>query len=155
MRGYRDFSKGKEIPYLHLYSRILDADQPNFWKTMLLLIDLRNILIRLTRRNIITQLMSGHADVRLLFWNLEAFNEMVQTKPRVAREEVKEKYEVAFSLKDTVERMEDNTEFVFDRTVMNRILHYCFPESLKQPRKYFFLEKGEDKEQEKVEVKKF
>lgn len=43
----------------------------------------------------------------------------------------------------------DNIECVFDKSVMNRILNYCFPESLKNPRKYFYFEKEGDKDREK------
>ena len=34
---------------------------------------------------------------------------------------------------------------------MNRILHYCYPDSLKDPKKYFYFEKAEGSEKWSLE----
>lgn len=96
LRGYRDFSRGKDVPHLHKFKDIMKPEVSKFWTTIMLLMDLKNILIRLTKRNIFTQMMGGHPDIRAMFWNLESFNQMVRGKASLVKEEVKEEYDFAY-----------------------------------------------------------
>lgn len=70
LRRFRNFTNSNDVESLEQFDGILNQQKSVFWNSLILMIDLRNILLRLLRRNLFTQLMSGHSDIRLLFWNL-------------------------------------------------------------------------------------
>ncbi len=100
-------TQDQEIMGVHCVPEIFSEDLPKFWKALFEMFELRNAMIRLSCRNIYAQILSGHFDMRSLFWALEKLNQEVSRK-RVGEHEMKE-------------------EVVFEKAMMKKIMNYCFP----------------------------